>query len=258
MTIITIANQKGGVGKTTTAVTLAHGCARLGRRTLLIDLDPQGNVSLSLGIQKAPDLFEMIVQHKSQQQVTQANIRQNLDVIRSDNMTAVLKVVLAGYDFREYVLTNALLNDDHDVVIFDLPPSVDILHTAALVASDYLVVPTQLDQFSVQGIQDLLTTLATVRSSSKCTCVLAGIIPTLFERSTRESHGQLTNMVEAYQHLVWPPIPKDVKCRESNRHGQTLYEYSPKCRALVGIENGAGFFLGGYNQCLDKVMALLQ
>jgi chromosome partitioning protein len=256
--IITIANQKGGVGKTTTAVTLAAGAARRGKRVLLVDLDPQGNVADSLGLKPGSDLAEWIMQRSSMRQATQVNIRQGLDVIRSNGTTATLKTILAGYDFKEYILRTALANDfQHDLILFDCSPSIDLLQTAAIVASDFLIIPTRLDQLAVKGIQELLKTLQTITVSSRSTCQLAGIIPTFYDRVTTESQGQLNNLANNFKELVWPPIPVDTKCRESNRVGKTLWEYAPDSRALIGISNGSGHALGGYSECLDRLMVLL-
>ena len=256
--IITIANQKGGVGKTTTAVTLAAGAARRGKNVLLIDLDPQGNVADSFGIKPGGDLAEWIMQRTTLLQAMQVNIRMGLDIIRSNSTTATLKTILAGYDFKEYILRTALSQDyDHDLILFDCSPSIDLLQTAAIVASDYLIIPTRLDQLAVKGIQELIKSLAIIRLSSRSNCQLAGIIPTFYDRVTSESQGQLNNLANNFKELVWPPIPVDTKCRESNRIGKSLWEYAPDSRALIGISNGSGHALGGYSECLDRLMVLI-
>jgi chromosome partitioning protein len=258
--IITIANQKGGVGKTTTAVTLAAGAARRGKHVLLIDLDPQGNVADSFGLKPGGDLSDWIMQKETMRQAMQVNIRQGLDVIRSNSTTATLKTILSGYDFKEYILRTALANDfQHDLILFDCSPSIDLLQTAAIVASDYLIIPTRMDQFAVKAIQELLKTLQMITSSSRSNCKLAGIIPTFFDRQTNETQGQLANLAAEYGQWVWPPIPIDVNCRVANRKGKTLYEYAPLSRALVGIggEVYAGPSIGGYSACLDRLMVLL-
>ena len=257
--IITIANQKGGVGKTTTAVTLAAGAARRGQRVLLIDLDPQGNVADSLGIQPGSDLVDWIMQKIPFNRARQANIRQNLDIIRSNFTTATLKTILAGMDFKEYVLRTSLnqIQINYDLILFDCSPSIDVLQTAAIVASDYMIIPTQLKQLAVKGIMEMLKTLQTIRESSRSNCQLVGIIPTFYDRVTNETQGQLANLAKNFNELVWPPIPVDTKCGESNRLGKTLWEYAPDSRALIGISNGSGRVLGGYSECLDRLMVLL-
>ncbi len=250
MTVIAIANQKGGVGKTTTAVTIAYGLARLGKSVLLVDLDPQGNVADSLGLEPGGDLNAAI--GNLLPLYKQAVPYNGLDVVRSDKTTVLLKANLSGMDFREYVLDNALLDDNHDYVIFDCAPSVDILHTAALVASDYLLVPTRLDQFSVKGVVEVLRTLSSIRYYSKSVCEAAGIIPTFYDRQTTETQEQLENLAAVFGELVYPVVPVDTNCRKAHRDGKTLWEYAPKCRALYGYPE----LPCGYNAVLARVLKL--
>lgn len=244
MTIITVANQKGGVGKTTTAVTLAHGAAIRGDRVLLIDLDTQGNVADSLGLEDGSDLYEWLILGKKIDQVA-INARERLDVIRSNKTTAQLKVSLSGMDFREMVLANALEFYDHDLVIIDCPPSVDILHTAALVAADLLVIPTKLDQFAIKGVIEMLRSLDSVKRATRSTCRVAGIIPTFYDKVTKESQGQLENLAASYGSWVWPPVAQDTSCRTANRLGKTLWEMDGYPRARIG-----------YSECLEKLLKI--
>jgi chromosome partitioning protein len=259
-TIITVANQKGGVGKTTTAVTLAHGLAQQNYRILLVDLDSQGNVADSLGLEAGDDLHRLLFPGLTQPlaQVTRSSGRPNLDVIRSNKKTVPLKLALSGVDFREFVLTQALQQTDYDAILIDCPPSVDLFQTAALVAADYLLIPTQLDQLAVKGVLDVMHSLAAIQQTSQSGCMLAGVIPTFYDRVTNESHGQLMHLAKTFQKKVFPPIPLDTKCRESTRYGQTLWEYAPRSRALRGIQNGKNSkLLGGYVQVLEKVTELI-
>lgn len=241
MIIITIANQKGGVGKTTTAVTLADGLARDGMHTLLIDLDAQGNVADALGMDSGHELYDWLV--KENGCLVQA--KQNLKLIRSDKQTELLKMVLTGMDFREMVLINALIKLEKqieefekvslDYVIIDCAPSVDVLQTAALVAADYLIIPTKLDQFSIKGVKEMLKSLAAVRTASPSKCELAGILPTFYDLVTVESHIQLMNLAAAFAKKVWLPIKTDTKCRVANREGKTLWQVGDS-KALEGYK----------------------
>lgn len=247
MITIAIANQKGGVGKTTTAVTLAHGLAMNDQLVLLIDMDTQGNVADSLGIESGDDLYRWLIQEKAD--AYQLNARINLHVVRSDKKTQILKMALTGMDFRELILEKGLKLMDaaakFDYVVIDCAPSVDVLHTAALVVADYLIIPTKLDQFAIKGVREMLNSLATVRAASDSRCELAGIVPTFHDLVTRESHAQLLNLVKTFGKQVWAPIAQDTKCRTANREGKTLWELGGKSRALEG-----------YKAMLEKVKAL--
>jgi len=193
-TTIAILNQKGGVGKTTTTVTLASGLAREGCHVLLVDLDTQGNVADSLGLPSGDELRQLLLPDL-QCSLDQAIIpsgQVRLDVIRSNKTTATLKQSLAGLTLREYVLNDALDGATHDVIFLDCPPSVDLLHFAALVAADYLLIPTRLDKLAVNGVRDALQTLAAMKRISRCE--IAGVLPTFYERVTVESHEQLNHL----------------------------------------------------------------
>lgn len=245
MTIITVANQKGGVGKTTTAMTLAHGLAMRGRSVLLIDLDSQGNCADALGLESAPALYKWLVGLEPIDRVV-TRARERLDLIRSDKMTVQLKQALAGMDFREFRLADALDGYEYDDVVLDCPPSADILQTAALVAADLLVVPTRLDQFSVKGVHETLVSLASVKRATPSKCNLAGIIPTFYDQVTNESHAQLEALAGTFAGLIWPPIAVDTSCRVGSRKGLTIWEMMPRGRACVG-----------YGECLEKLVKVI-
>lgn len=258
MITICVANQKGGVGKTTSTVTIGHGLARRRYRVLIVDLDSQGNVADSLGLAAGNELYRMLTPDnpKPLAEVIVKG-RENLDVIRADKSTVRLKMTLSGLDDRHLVLADALKGTSYDVILLDCPPSGDLLQTAALIAADYLIIPTQLSQLSVKGIKEMLDALKSVRRLAPAKCQLAGIIPTLFNRSTTEQHEQLVHLAKTFKDLVLPPVPTDTKCAESTRVGQTLWEYAPGCRALQGFINGGGKPVGGYEQVLARVESWL-
>jgi chromosome partitioning protein len=252
--ILAIANQKGGVGKTTTAVNLAHGLSLTGRAVCLIDLDPQGNCADALGIEPGDDLMTLVMRKVPVERVAH-EARPALDIIRADKSTSALKTIVAGMDFRERVLADALADYPYDVIVLDCAPSSDVLHVAALVAADYVLLPTQLQQFSVKGVAEMLRTVNSVRQASRSHVTMAGILPTFYDQVRRETHEQLVHLAQAFGELVWPPIPVDAVVAESHRAGRTLWEMPGGCRALDGIEQ-RGIRLGGYRQALDRVCSL--
>jgi chromosome partitioning protein len=254
-TILAIVNQKGGVGKTVSAVNLAHGLAVAGCRTLLVDLDPQGNVADCLGLPSGNDLYRLLFPDMGlplEQAVTPSG-RENLDVVRSDKSTATLKISIGSLADRprEYVLDDILQDTGYDVVVLDCAPSIDILHTLAVVAAHYLIIPTRLDQLAVKGVREMLVTLKALARIT--TCELGAILPTFYDRTTNESYLQLKHLAETFKEYVWPPIPQDVLCRESTRFGKTLWEYAPQSRALLGYPDRAGKLVGGYAQVVERV-----
>ncbi len=255
--IIAILNQKGGVGKTTTAVTLASGFARKGYQVLLVDLDTQGNVADSLGIPQSDDLRRLLSPDLRQplDQAVSPSLQERLFLLRSDKTTAGLKQTLAGVTLREYILADALGPADFDLILLDCAPSVGLLHFAALVAADYLLIPTRLDKLAFNGVRDALQSLVSLKRISHCQ--LAGILPTFYERVTVESHVQLIHLAQTFGQWVLPPIPQDTHCRVASRFGKTLWEYDPGSRALSGYDAADGKKVGGYIQVMERVEELL-
>lgn len=256
MGVIAIVNQKGGVGKTTTAVTLAHGFAIKGSRVLLIDLDSQGNVSDCLGLPEGGDLFHWLLPSNEPRPIEGHVIdsgRKHLDVIRSDKTTANLKMILYGDAWSVYKLHDALEENIYDVVILDCAPSVDLLQTAAVVAADFVLVPTRLDQLALKGVRDVLKTIEAVRHKTGWDVRLAGVLPTFYDRVTSESHEQLKHLASTFGRQVLPPIPVDNQCRVASRYGITLWEHEPHGRAIVGYRTGNGKCIGGYLEALNRI-----
>lgn len=252
--IIAFANQKGGVGKTTSSVTLAHGLARAGRRTLLVDLDPQGHVAFSFGMEKTPGLYRLICLDEPLARVI-IPARENLDLITSDKHTEKVKRQITLADFRETILLDLLRAAPYDVILFDMAPSLDVLHINGLVASDWVVIPTRLDAMAVDGVKEILTTMGEVTQRGRG---IAGynILPTFFDRTTRETLAQLKEIASVFGKRVWPPIPQDTRAREAAAYGQTLYEYSPDSPAMAGYGRGRER-IGGYRQVLERLLEVI-
>jgi len=254
-TVITTANQKGGVAKTTSAVTLGHGLARLGYRVLVIDLDPQGHVAFSLGLEKSPGLYQLLVEGEKVDQVA-VKASENLDIIPSDKTAEAAKRYVTTVNFRERVIIKALKNaGKYDAVILDTPPSLDVLHVAALLASDWVLIPTKLDALAVDGVNEILRSIAEVEQEHE----FAGysILPTFYDRTTKETSTQLRDLVEAFGKAVWPPIPQDTRAREATAFGQTLWEYSPESPSVTGYLVD-GKRVGGYADILKRLEEVIK
>ncbi|OGO28631.1 MAG: hypothetical protein A2Z16_03175 [Chloroflexi bacterium RBG_16_54_18] len=170
-------------------------------------------------------------------------------MIRSDKSTTALKQSLAGVTLREYILADALESAAYDLILLDCAPSADILHFAALVAADYLLIPTRLNKLAVNGVRDALQTVSALKRIGHCQ--VAGILPTFYERVTLESHEQLIHLAQTFGKLVLPPIPQDTRCRVASRLGKTLWEYAPNAKALIGYDQ-SNRRVGGYIQVMGK------
>lgn len=248
--IVSVANQKGGVGKTTTTLTLAAALASRGRKILILDTDPQGHIAIGLGLEKSPDLYRLIVDDEPIVKIAQ-QARENLWIIASDKRTEKAKRYLVSMDYREHAVTNALAYAPFDMILIDMAPSLDVLHVAALVASDWLIIPTRLDHLAIDGVNEVLKTYAEINHNGGNIQGFS-VLPTFYDRTTNETQTQLAALVGAFPENILPPIPADVRAREAAAYGKSLWEYAPHCPALMGYQNGAGH-VGGYAQVLERL-----
>ncbi|HLE03861.1 MAG TPA: ParA family protein [Anaerolineales bacterium] len=254
-TVISVVNQKGGVGKTTSVVNLGDILARMGLTVLIIDTDTQGNCADLLGLPAGNELIRML--HPDQQQPLDQCIidtgRERLQIIRSDKTTAQLKSALAGNGLAAFVLAEALASCKHDVVLIDCAPSLDLtIHLAVLIASHWILIPAHLQQLAIKGVREAFQSIVTAGRHSAVQ--VTGILPTFLDNTEKESKIQLINLVKAFGEKVYPPIPVDAKAKEAPRFGKTLNEYAPGCRSLFGYKNGGGRQVGGYLQVAARLV----
>jgi chromosome partitioning protein len=260
MITIAVANQKGGTGKTTTAVTLGHKLAQDHHRVLLVDTDVQGHVATALGLDKAPGIYQLVQYYQGVGQPLIVKARPRLDVVPSDKATEPAKRILVSMNFRERILADTLSELDYDVVVVDCAPSVDVLHMAALVAADWLIVPTRLDYLAVDGVNEVIGSLSEIqRRSPDSAPAMLGVLPTFYDRQTNETMAQLKILVDAFGKYILPPVPVDTKLREAPAFGQTIWEYAPTSRSVIGVPsaNGRVKHLGGYAQFVERVKEVM-
>jgi chromosome partitioning protein len=242
-----LANQKGGVGKTTTAVNLSAFLAQAGYRVLLVDGDPQGNATTSLGVDKNAlpvTLYEALLDHVPLEVVIREVGRQGLDLVPATLQLAGATVELLTQPNREARLAQALLpcQDRYDFICIDSPPSLGVLTVNALVAASGVLIPLQCEYLAMEGLAQLLGTVRLIQEQLNPHLHLVGVVMTMFDRRTRLS---LEIVQEVQRHLpgrvFTALIPRNIRLGEAPSHGLTIYEYdssSPGAMAyrLLGRE----------------------
>jgi len=243
---IAIANQKGGVGKSTTVVTLAHGLSLSGGKVLIVDCDPQGQTAALLGIQQEPGLFNLLIAEWPPVQVIRATGRDGLDQIPSDKKTAAAQVTLAAQRAPITYIEEALkpIQSKYDYVIFDTAPSIGDIMGAALFAADYVLIPSAVDFLSSDGVVKLMDTLQDIKDL-EWPGKLLGILPTFYDEATRESKAILEELIEQFSDGVLDPIHRATILRECAAYGQTIFEADRASRAAKEYNELVNYVIRG-------------
>ncbi len=231
MRVVAIANQKGGVGKTTTAVNLAAALAALGKRVLVVDLDPQGNATTGLGGEKGrwPNVYHLLLEEADLAAVAQSWGALSLVAASAD--LAALELELAGKEGREFRLRRTLQQtQDWDYVFIDCPPSLGLLTLNALVAADRVLIPMQCEYFALEGLTQLLDTLRRVRAQLHPGLEVDGLLRTMFDarnRLTTEVNRELEQHFP--ERLYRVIVPRNVRLAEAPSFGRAAIDYDPQC-----------------------------
>lgn len=238
--IICIANQKGGVGKTTTAVSLAHGLVRKGRQVLLIDLDPQGQSATALGLQPEAGAFYLLTMGDSTHETSfvrqwiRNSGRAGLWLIAGDQQTMAAQTVLNAQDkpvscIRDSV--SRLFHQELDYIIFDTAPSVGGIQERAVWASDLVIVPTATEFLSADGVGKVVEMMSILQSRKQWKGSLLGVLPTFYDEQTRESKSTYEELRQTFGGNLLPPIHRATMLRECAAEGLTIFEKGIESRA---------------------------
>ena len=230
--IIAVANQKGGVGKTTTSINLAACLAEKGKKVLAVDMDPQGNLTSGLGVDKdsvEKSIYELIIGEVDIKEVINKEVLENLDIIPTSIDLSAAEIELIGVDDKEYILRNAIdqVKDQYDFVIIDCPPSLSMLTINAMTTADSVIVPIQCEYYALEGLSQLIHTIDLVKDRLNNDLEIEGVVFTMYDARTNLSLQVVENVKENLQQNIYKTIiPRNVRLAEAPSYGQpiTLYD----------------------------------
>jgi len=248
--IISIVNQKGGVGKTTTAVNLGAYLALLGKQVLLVDIDPQANATSGLGIDHKKlesGIYEAIIGDKPIFEIIKRTMQDGYKVAPSTLALAGAGVELVNMENREYRLSRILeeIRDEYDYIIIDGPPSLGLLTINSLVAADEILIPIQSEYFALEGVGQLLETIGLVQNNLKPELGVMGAVITMFDKRNRLSSSVMGELYQYFPNRVFRSvIPRSVRLAEAPSYGRSILHYDPKSRGGKAYERLAREVMG--------------
>ncbi len=231
---IAIANQKGGVGKTTTTINLSASLAAKGKKVLIIDTDPQGNSTSGFGIEKndlEDTIYELILGKCSMNDCMLKDVVPNVSIIPSNVNLAAAEIELIGVERKEYILKNEVdyIKDDFDYIIMDCPPSLNVLTINALAASDSVIVPIQCEYYALEGLSQLIHTVNLVKERLNPRLDIEGVVFTMYDSRTNLSIQVVENVKQKLKaHVYETLIPRNVRLAEAPSYGMPINLYDGK------------------------------
>ncbi len=252
--IISVVNQKGGVGKTTTAVNLSSYLARQGKFILLVDLDPQGNTTSGLGFDpqaETPSIYEVLSGQKKINDIIVDTSQEGLRLVPSNIQLAGASVELVNADQREFRLRQALLEVTHayDYIFIDCPPSLGLLTVNGLSAAREILVPVQCEYYALEGLGQLLKTISLVKEHLQPDLAILGAVLTMFDKRNKLSREVLEEIYKYFPQKVFRSvIPRNVRLAEAPSHGQSVAQYDPASKGARAYEKLAQEILATESQ----------
>lgn len=246
--VVSIANQKGGVGKTTTAVNLSTILAKKGNKVLMIDADPQGNATSGLGINKDVNfsVYDVIVNDVEIENTVQQTMVKNLDVCPSNINLAGAEVELVSMISREHRLKEKIdsQKDKYDYIIIDCPPSLGLITLNAFTASDSVLIPVQCEYYALEGLGQLINTINLVKKHLNKELIVEGALLTMFDIRTNLSNQVVKEVNKYFENKVYKTvIPRNVKLSEAPSYGMPISVYDPKSKGAKSYEKFVREFL---------------
>lgn len=242
--IIAIANQKGGVGKTTTSINLSACLAEKGKKVLVIDLDPQGNTTSGFGVDKNEienTVYELMLDECTiKESMTSIENIENLTIIPSNVNLSGAEIELLGINDKEYILKNAVdyIRDDYDFIIIDCPPSLNMLTVNAMTTADTVLVPIQCEYYALEGISQLIHTIDLVQERLNSNLKIEGVVFTMYDARTNLSSDVVDTVKENLNAVVYQTIiPRNVRLAEAPSHGLPINLYDSKSAGAESYRN---------------------
>ena len=247
--VIAVFNQKGGVGKTTTNVNLTASLGTMGKKILVLDLDPQGNTTSGYGIDKQSvekTIYDVIIEGVDINETILNTEFENIDIVAADTDLAGCEIELTSRESREYILKNSLdkVRDNYDYIFIDCPPSLGMLTINSLTAVDSVLIPIQCEYYALEGLGQLINTINLVKKHLNKTLEVEGALLTMYDARTNLSNQVVEEVKEYFGNKVYKTvIPRNIKLSEAPSYGMPITEYDSRSKGAKSYEKFVKEFL---------------